>query len=143
MPDKKFDRFKKDYGLPDYDTEILTRERELADYFEEAVRVGKAHDVLAKQIANTIINKKFDYKTVLPAQLVQAIISSTATVSIDEKEIEKIIKKVLEENIKAVEDYKKGKESSLQFLVGQVMRLAEKKIDGKILVEKIKRAIQK
>lgn len=39
----------------------------------------------------------------------------------NELEIEKIVKEVLAKNEKAVADYKKGKETSLQFLVGQVM----------------------
>jgi len=39
----------------------------------------------------------------------------------DEGEIEKIIKEVISKNPKPVEDYKKGKETALQFLVGQVM----------------------
>lgn len=36
-------------------------------------------------------------------------------------EIEKIVKEVISKNSKAVEDYKSGKEASLQFLVGQTM----------------------
>ncbi len=39
----------------------------------------------------------------------------------DETEIEKIIKEVLIKNQKVVGDYKKGKETALQYLVGQVM----------------------
>ena len=39
----------------------------------------------------------------------------------DELEIEKAVKKVIEENKNAVEDYKKGKQNVLQFLAGQVM----------------------
>lgn len=39
----------------------------------------------------------------------------------DEKELEKIAKEVISQNPKAVEDYKKGKQNALQFLVGQVM----------------------
>jgi len=39
----------------------------------------------------------------------------------DEGEIEKIIKDVISKNPKAIEDYKKGKENALQFLIGQVM----------------------
>ncbi|MCG0276016.1 MAG: Asp-tRNA(Asn)/Glu-tRNA(Gln) amidotransferase subunit GatB [Thermosediminibacteraceae bacterium] len=40
----------------------------------------------------------------------------------DEKELENIAKKVIEQNPKSVEDYKKGKEKALGFLVGQVMK---------------------
>jgi aspartyl-tRNA(Asn)/glutamyl-tRNA(Gln) amidotransferase subunit B len=33
-------RFVADHGLPEYDAEVLTTERELADYYEEAVKVS-------------------------------------------------------------------------------------------------------
>jgi len=39
----------------------------------------------------------------------------------DKGKIEKIIKGVISKNPKPIEDYKKGKENALQFLVGQVM----------------------
>ncbi len=39
----------------------------------------------------------------------------------DEESIQKIAQEVIKKNPKAVEDYKKGKENALQFLVGQLM----------------------
>jgi aspartyl-tRNA(Asn)/glutamyl-tRNA(Gln) amidotransferase subunit B len=39
----------------------------------------------------------------------------------DDGELEKVVKEVISKNPKAVEDYKKGKQNSLQFLAGQVM----------------------
>ena len=39
----------------------------------------------------------------------------------DDSELEKIIKEVMAKNPKAIEDYKAGKQNSLQFLAGQVM----------------------
>lgn len=39
----------------------------------------------------------------------------------NESEIQKIVEEVIKENQKAVEDFKKGKENAIQFLVGQVM----------------------
>jgi len=40
----------------------------------------------------------------------------------DEDELLKAAQKIIDENSEAVSDYKKGKEASLQFLVGQVMK---------------------
>ncbi len=60
----------------------------------------------------------------------------------DESEIEEIIEKVISLNSKAVKDFKDGKESSFQFLIGQVMATTKGKanpsIVGKILKEKLK-----
>ena len=39
----------------------------------------------------------------------------------DETEITKIVEEVIKENEKAVEDYKKGKETAVKFLIGQAM----------------------
>jgi len=39
----------------------------------------------------------------------------------DDSELEKVVKEVIAKNPKPVEDYKKGKQNSLQFLAGQVM----------------------
>jgi aspartyl-tRNA(Asn)/glutamyl-tRNA(Gln) amidotransferase subunit B len=46
-------RFVSEYGLPDYDAEILTSERSLSDYFESAV---KAYQGDAKRVSNWLMN---------------------------------------------------------------------------------------
>lgn len=38
LPDQKKKRFETELGLPAYDAEVLTSEREIADYFEEALK---------------------------------------------------------------------------------------------------------
>lgn len=46
-------------------------------------------------------------------------------ISSDEAALEEIVKAVISANKKAVDDYKNGKEASLQFLIGQAMRQAK------------------
>lgn len=141
LPDAKFERFKKEFNLSDYDGEILTREKPMAEFFEEAVKVGKKHNVNPKQIANFLINRDVDVNATLPAQLIQIILNSTQTDQIDEKELGKIIDKVLKENLKAVSDYKNGKQNAIMFLIGQVMKNFKKRLDASsiknILISKI------
>jgi len=50
-------------------------------------------------------------------------------------EIENIAKEVIKENSKSVEDYKKGKTASLQFLIGQVMAKTKGKASPEIAKE--------
>ena len=38
LPHQKVERFINDYGISKYDAEILTKEKEVADYFEEAIK---------------------------------------------------------------------------------------------------------
>ncbi len=60
----------------------------------------------------------------------------------DSEKIAKLVTKVIKENPKAVDDYRNGEEKSLNFLIGQVMRLSDKRADYKtareILTEKLK-----
>ena len=51
LPDARRRRYVADFGLPDYDAEVLTGARELADYFEACVAAGAA----AKPAANWIM----------------------------------------------------------------------------------------
>ncbi len=130
LPDIKLERFIKDYSLSSYDAEILTRERNLADFFEKAVLAGKEFGPDPKKIANYLIHKKPNIEEVLPSQLVTQILKASAVSDVDEEKLEEIINKVIDDNPKAVEDFKKGKENVIMFLVGQVMRQFPEKIDA-------------
>ncbi|MCX7724536.1 MAG: Asp-tRNA(Asn)/Glu-tRNA(Gln) amidotransferase subunit GatB [Thermodesulfovibrio sp.] len=79
LPDQKFERFIRDYGLPQYDAEILTEERALAEWFEEAVKLGGK----PKEVSNWIMvellrllneeNKDISDCPLKPIQLVELI----------------------------------------------------------------------
>ena len=51
LPDEKRKRFIQQYGLPPHDAELLTSDRELADYFEDCVSSFRD----AKQVSNWIM----------------------------------------------------------------------------------------
>jgi len=79
LPDQKIERFIKDYALPEYDADILTSEKELAEWFEEAVKEsGKP-----KEVSNWIMvellrllneeGKEIRDCTVKPSQLAELI----------------------------------------------------------------------
>lgn len=143
LPDEKLERFKKEYGLNDYQAKILIERQEKADYFEEAVRVGKKHQVLPEKIANVIINKRINIQKFLPAELIQVLVKKKATPKISKTELEKLVVKTIKENKEAVIDFKKGKTQAVEFLLGQVMRKAKGSVDPnltrKILLEKIEK----
>jgi len=54
LPDQKAARFISQYGLPAYDAGVLTASRELADYYEEVVRLAPAD---AKLAANWVMGE--------------------------------------------------------------------------------------
>ncbi len=59
----------------------------------------------------------------------------------DESEVGKIVERVVSQNLKAVNDFKNGKESSFQFLIGQVMSKtkgrANPSVISRVLKEKL------
>jgi aspartyl-tRNA(Asn)/glutamyl-tRNA(Gln) amidotransferase subunit B len=59
-----------------------------------------------------------------------------------EKEIEEFAKKVIKENPKAVKDYESGKKESIDYLIGQIMRLSNKRADFKIVKKILKKSLQ-
>jgi aspartyl-tRNA(Asn)/glutamyl-tRNA(Gln) amidotransferase subunit B len=64
-----------DYGLPDYDAELLTSERATAEWFEEAVRAGSQAKAVSNWIMGELMkllneeNKSIDACPIRPAQL--------------------------------------------------------------------------
>ncbi len=60
-----------------------------------------------------------------------------------EKDLEKIIEKVIKNNPQPVEDYKKGKESALQFLIGQAMKESKGKVNPKVASKLLKKKLRK
>ncbi len=71
-----------------------------------------------------------------------AIVSEAGLEQTSDKEfIEQVARKVIELNPKAAADYKKGKEESLQFLIGQVMRETKGKTNPETLREILKENI--
>ena len=80
LPDEKKARFMEEYGLTAYDAEVLTSAREMADFYEEAV---KAHSQNPKAIANWVTvellgrlnaeNKSIQESPVSPGQIAQLV----------------------------------------------------------------------
>jgi aspartyl-tRNA(Asn)/glutamyl-tRNA(Gln) amidotransferase subunit B len=61
----------------------------------------------------------------------------------DVAEIEKIIDKVIKDNAKAMEDYKKGKETAFQYLIGKIMAESKGKADPQEIGKLLKRILTK
>ena len=116
LPHQKRKRFESIYKLPKDYIEILVSDIEKSDYFEKAVKEVK--DLSPKAVADLIINKKFD---------IVKILKLTKVKYASGEETQRVVKEVIEENKKAVEDYKNGKSQVLGFLIGQV----QKKLKGK------------
>ncbi len=132
LPQEKISRFQKQYNLSLYDTTILTEDLTTSEYFETAATAG-ARKISPKQIANVMINKKINIDEILPAKLIEEVTISSKKINISEEELLEAVRKILKTNPKIAQDYKKGKDSVVQFAIGQVMYIMKKKIDTEIL----------
>ena len=83
------------------------------------VEEGKITDNVGHKIIEKLVVKPFSVNDYVKKE-------GLATIS-NSAEIEKLCKKVINENSKAVEDYKNGEAKALQFLIGCVMRLTRGK----------------
>lgn len=88
-------------------------------------------ELKAKEILRKFIPKSFSPKT-------QAKQHSQIS---DNKSIKKFVEQVIKQNPKAVEDYKAGKKESLNFLVGQVMKISNKRADYKTAKDVLEKAL--
>jgi len=55
LPDAKRERFVREYGLPEYDADMLTQSRAMAAYFEDAVRVSGQPKVVSNWIMGELM----------------------------------------------------------------------------------------
>jgi len=130
-------RLVQNYGIKISESIVLVDNfgMEIVNKFEEFIKKG----LDSKKLASALINKKetrlwtFDkFKDYL----------QVPDESIDENALRDLIIKVMENNPKAVEDYKNGKESSIQFLFGQIMRETGGKVKPDYAIPLIKSLIQ-
>ncbi len=60
----------------------------------------------------------------------------------DEGELKSVVQKILDNNAKSVEDYKKGKENALQFLMGQVMSDTKGRANPQVIIKLLKEKLK-
>ncbi|RLJ05737.1 MAG: Asp-tRNA(Asn)/Glu-tRNA(Gln) amidotransferase GatCAB subunit B [Candidatus Aenigmatarchaeota archaeon] len=165
LPDRKYNRFIKEYGLSEKLAESLVSDPETAELFEDIARkispriaAGWIAGYLKKTLnwhgirfkesglkkewieellsfftEGRITDRNGEIairKMVEEKRGAKEIIEKYGLWKESETNAKKIIQTVLERNSKAVEDYRKGNEKALHFLVGLCMRETKGKIDA-------------
>lgn len=105
LPDIKRDRFVSGYGLPETDADLLVSEKPLADWYEEAVKLGGQPKAVANWVMGDLMkllnaeNKSIEECPLKPKQLVEMLkLMDNGTIS------GKIAKTVFEEIYKSGEN---------------------------------------
>jgi len=57
LPQEKRDRFIKEYQVPEYDAEVLTSSKSLADYYEESVRLFPSPKVVSNWVMGELLRR--------------------------------------------------------------------------------------
>ncbi|MBU0677793.1 MAG: Asp-tRNA(Asn)/Glu-tRNA(Gln) amidotransferase subunit GatB [Verrucomicrobia bacterium] len=87
----------------------------------------------AKEVFNVLFSEGGDPKKIVEER-------GLAQVS-DSSELESVVRRVIDENPKSVEDYKAGKKVALQFMMGQVMRITKGKANPQVVVPLLKQIL--
>jgi aspartyl-tRNA(Asn)/glutamyl-tRNA(Gln) amidotransferase subunit B len=105
LPDAKRERFVSEYGIPEYDADLLTSEKAVAEWFEEAVRLGGGPKAVSNWMMGELMrllneeNKGIEECPLKPIQLVDMLkLIEGGTIS------GKIAKTVFEEMYKSGKD---------------------------------------
>jgi len=180
LPEKRKERFIRDYHIPEYDAEILTSSKALGDYYDKAASLYDNAKILSNWIMGELIHylnekkREIEDSPISPENLVgllklidegvisgkmakdvfekmfktgkdasQIVKESGITQITDEDELFEVIDKVIKENPRSVEDFNKGKEKALNYLVGQVMRYTKGRAKPDFVFEALKQRIKK
>lgn len=79
LPDIKRERFVREYGLPEYDADLLVSEKSTSDWYEESVRIGGQPKTVANWIKGELLkflnedNKSIEECPVTPKLLVEML----------------------------------------------------------------------
>ena len=103
----------------------LTKERflELIDLMDNNTLTSKN----LKEILDIILESDKSIKTIMSEQGIENIT--------DDTEIRNVIKKIIEENLESVNDYKNGHDRAIKYLMGQIMKETKGKVNPKMAMD--------
>lgn len=149
LPASKVKSYLNDYQLKYDDAFILTRDSSLSTYYEKLIAVlskEKQLDLkkqnLEQALANVIVNKRIQ-TNISEKEFAEKFIKMFARVEVDESQLETALEKAIQENPKAVSDYKSGKTNAVMALVGTVMREMRGQADAMDVRKRLEEKINK
>ena len=149
LPDQLVNEWEKDYGVESRFGEELIKQTALITFFNNIFTAAKDQKLDVNKLAKLLVNKKINPSPEMERKSgsrpgrdqigeVKRVIDDfknlTQTDSVDQSELERIIKEVMAENPSESKRFKDGEKKLLNFFVGQVMRKLGKKVDMKILM---------
>lgn len=139
LPNERAKRFVEQYNIRVSDAPRTTESYSVSTFIEDTFKIADTYNVEAQEVVNYVLNKKVDVEKEEPAGVVKKIIESKAVSGISNDELSKVLALVLEQNEKAVNDYKSGKTTVIMFLLGMAMR----ELKGKAKADTVKTELEK
>jgi aspartyl-tRNA(Asn)/glutamyl-tRNA(Gln) amidotransferase subunit B len=173
LPAMKRARFTAEFGLSDYDADVLTASRFVSEYFEKVAAVSGSPKLAANWVSGELMGTLKNGETpVSPENLGQLVkmiaggelsgklakeifpkmlTTGDTAATIVEREglkqisdtgaLDQIIETVIAGNPKQVEQYKAGKATVINFLVGQVMKASRGQAKPDTVTELLKQKL--
>ncbi len=137
MPWAKKSRLIKDFKLSDANAGLLsqTDNSDLLKKFEDIV----SRKLDPVKVSNLLLNK-VEYRDLSVEDFVKKFSEENNKI-VDEGLLAETVKKIIDQNPKSIEDFKAGKASSIEFLVGMAMRELKGKGDANLIREIIKKSL--
>lgn len=143
LPEAKIARFIKEYGISADEATHIAEDKTIAEYFESCVSLAQGSSDTQKItpviIARNLINIHGDKMT--PKQLIDSLLAKELEKQVDTSVITTSIDVVLQQQTKAIEDFKSGKVSALMFLVGMVKKELKGKGDASFIEAELKKRL--
>ncbi len=154
LPDQVKAQLITDYGLSDQNAEVLTSDRQVAEVGFQFLDQLKKQKLDIQAGVNALVNKKVVSWLLEPAVLVEKseqeiqteivktieqIKSHYSFDKVAETDIDQVIKEVLSDKqlSTAVNSWRDGEDKIAGFLIGQVMHRIGKKVDAKIVANRL------
>jgi len=116
----------------------LSKDKKIIQLYWECVQKG---NFSPREIAKFLVNNS-TFRNKTPAVVLEELEKEKGKFSLAEKEIERLVQEVLQDNPQAIADFRKGKTQVVGFLIGQVQKRARGKADPQKTAELIKKKIK-
>ena len=177
MPEQLKERYIKEYGLSEYEADIITKDKDIVDYYNKAICLYKNPKIIANWLLTDILSKIKDEQDsqikISPEDLAKILtlleqskisrtvakdifakvwqdsanvdeLAKTMGGSVDDESLKNIIKNIVENNQKAVDDYHTSDtpEKVFRWFVGQVMKETKGKANAQTAEKIIKELLK-
>ncbi len=143
LPDQIIINWSRKYNIEKKYAQRLCKTQVQSQKFNQLWEQAQKQNIKPNKIANLIINKKININAKDTAkQILTKYNKHINTDDINTDKLNQIIDKILNQNSNAVKKYKQGKTQIIGFLIGQVMKSTDKKLDAKLVRKKIIQRIE-